>query len=278
MNGPDYNLCLPPVLRSTTAAEDGCRGLPRLRDWVVRRQHKSKAMNTNIKRCAEILTFTALLFCAHARAAESPASNEWTHAFLNLSNRLGKANPTMHYAEYRSPLLARYLPHLRLYASYDAHRAHVDRIYFLDQQGNVTNLPEDWQGNEREGCWRIREITDFVRQQNIRVTNAQAAVEFAQLMEDIQGAAGRLWMLWANTKHFTVFDWALLEKFHGTKTHWTYTPSPRTNGWSVKVAYVGPPGHVPAPPTYEIDLDDEQRFQDLRRYTDLDPWRFPRKP
>ena len=234
-------------------------------------------MNAHMKRCYVSLMFTGFLFCAEVRAVESSASNEWTHAFLSLSNRLGKANPQMHYAEFRSPLLTRYLPRLRLYASYDDHRSHVDRIYFVDQKGNITNLPEDWRGNEEERCWRIREITDFVRQQNIRVTNAQAAVEFAQLMEDIQTAPGKLWMLWYNTKYFTVFDRALLEHFYGTKTDWTYTPSPRTNGWSVKVAYVGPPAQVQAPPTYEIDLDDQQRFQDLRRYTDLDPWHSPRK-
>jgi hypothetical protein len=235
-------------------------------------------MNAKIKSYRVILTFTVVLFFAQARAAELSTSNEWTQAFLSLSNRLAKANPQMHYAEYRSPLLTRYLPHLRLYASYDGHRSDVDRIYFVNQKGMITNLPEDWRGNEQEGCWRIREITDFVQQQNIRVTNAQAAVEFAQLMEEIQSSPGKLWMLWYNTKSFTVFDRALLEHLYGPKTDLTYTPSPRTNGWSVKVAYVGPPAHVSAPPTYEIDLDDEQRFQDLRRHTDLDPWLFGRKP
>jgi len=203
------------------------------------------------------------------------ASNEWTPAFRSLSNLLWKANPQMHYAEYRSPLLTQYLPHLRLYASYDGHHSHADRIYFLDQKGNVTNLPEDWRGNEEQRCWRIREITDFLRQQNIRVTNALAAVEFAQLIEDIQTSPDKLWKLWYNTKYFTVFDRALLEHFYGTKGDWTYTPSPRTNGWSVKVEYVGPAAQFPAPPTYEIDLDGQQRFQDVRRYTKMDPWLFP---
>jgi hypothetical protein len=59
--------------------------------------------------------FTSLSLCAGASAAESAPSNEWTHAFLTLSNHLWKANPEMHYAEFRSPLLTRYIPHLRLY-------------------------------------------------------------------------------------------------------------------------------------------------------------------
>src|SRR4051812_35171699 len=173
---------------------------------IARLTQCAAANRANILRCGLILAFTTVFFCADGRAAEAPASNEWTQAFLSLSNRLAKANPQMHYAEYRSPLLTRYLPHLRLYASYDGHRSDVDRIYFVNQKGMITNLPEDWRGNEQEGCWRLREITDFVRQQNIRVTNAQAAVEFAQLMEDIQSSPARLWMLWNSTKSFTVFD------------------------------------------------------------------------
>ena len=234
-------------------------------------------MNTYIKHCGIILTFTVFLFCAAARAAESPATNGWTDALFKLSMHFGKTRAQMRYAEYRSPLLTRYLPHLRLYASYDDQESHANRIYFLDQKGNITNLPEGWRGNEEERCWRVREITDFVRQQNIRVTNGQAAVEFAKLMEDIQGAPQKLWILWENTKHFTVFDREFLENLYRSTNHWTYTPSPRTNGWSVKVEYVGPPAHYSAPPTYEIDLDDQQRFWDLRRRTGMDPWDFPRK-
>jgi len=141
--------------------------------------------------------------------------------------------------------------------SYDGRHVNADRIYFVDQKGIITNLPEQWRQNER--LWR-----DFVRQQNIRVTNAQAAAEFAQLMVEIQSAPGKLWQLWYNTKYFTVFDRALLENLYGT--HWKYIPSPRTKGWSVKAAYVGPqPAQYSSPPTHEIDLDDQQRFHDLHQ-------------
>jgi hypothetical protein len=57
-----------------------------------------------------------------------------------------------------------------------------------------------------------------------------------------------------------------MEMACGVSTDWKYTAAARPGGWTVKRAYVGPPAGVPQPPTYEIDLNAEQEFLDLRRY------------
>jgi hypothetical protein len=63
---------------------------------IARLTECAAANRSNILHCGLILAFTMVFSCANGGAAESQASNEWTQAFLSLSNRLAKANPQMH--------------------------------------------------------------------------------------------------------------------------------------------------------------------------------------
>ena len=52
---------------------------------------------------------------------------------------------------------------------------------------------------------------------------------------------------------------------YGSKADWKYAAEKKGGGWEVKVQYVGPPASIQKPPVYEMVLDEEQRFVDLRR-------------
>jgi hypothetical protein len=93
-----------------------------------------------------------------------------------------------------------------------------------------------------------------------------SAVEVAKLFEEVQSAAFYVAFLNINTKDFKVFDKALIESQFGPNTNWKYSGEKTKEGWSVKVEYVGPPASIMKPPVYEIDLDEQQMFHDLRRF------------
>jgi hypothetical protein len=173
----------------------------------------------------------------------------------------------MRSAEFKSNLLRKYLPDSRLFVRFDRHLSGETRLFFVNQLAVITPLPEEeWRGNAAESCFRVQHIADFMRQRNIRVQSAESAVEAAKLFEEIQGAAVYVSFLRINTKDFTVFDTAFIEAQFGPRSNWQYTAAPREGGWTVKVEYVGPPASIQQPPTYEIDLNAQKMFQDLRRY------------
>jgi hypothetical protein len=72
-------------------------------------------------------------------------------------------------------------------------------------------------------------------------------------------------MLRLNTKDYTVFDERFLKWLYASGDNWKYTGAKKGDGWEVKVEYVGPPAMVQQPPTYELVVDEENRFVDLRR-------------
>lgn len=210
------------------------------------------------------MLLTSITFSAPAQPNHS---NEWSYAARAISNHLQRLDPQMPYAEFDTDLLRKYLPKVRLYVRYDDLHLGQDRVFLVTQDGQTTNLPESWKGNEDEGCWRARELTTYLRGHQIEVKDANAAIEVAQLVEEIQHAPRYLCNLWRNTRHLRVFRKQSNEQQFPRGTSYSYIASSRTNGWTVKVGYVGPPASIIAPPTYEFDLDTNRRFQDVRRYT-----------
>ena len=190
-----------------------------------------------------------------------------------MADHVKRIDPNMRSAEFKSNLLRKYLPDLRLFVRFDRHLSGETRLFFVNQRGEITPLPEEeWRGNVVESCFRVPHIVEFIRLRKIKVQSAEDALEVAKLFEEIQGAANYVAFLQINTRNFTVFDKAFIEGQFGPMTQWKYSAAIRKSGWSVKVEYVGPPASIQAPPTYEIDLDDQQIFHDLRRYP------YPKEP
>jgi hypothetical protein len=126
-----------------------------------------------------------------------------------------------------------------------------------------TPLPgAEWTKRDTEKYW-LCPVVSQARQ--IKVRNAEEAVEVVKLFEELQGAANYVAFFKINTKDFTVFDKQFIEDQFGSRIHWRYTPEARAAaGWTVKVDYTGPPAAVRQAPTYEVDVDDQQTFRELR--------------
>ena len=204
---------------------------------------------------------------AWGQSTKPPETNAWAKAEAAITDHLKRIDPNMRHAEFKSHLLRQYLPGVRLFVRYDRHLSGETRLFVLNQRGEITPLPnEEWRGDADGKYFQVASVAAFVRSQKIPVTSAEKAVEVAKLFEEIQGAAHYVAFLWINTKEFSAFDKAFIESQFGPPTHWKYSAAPRTNGWTVQVEYVGPPASIQKPPTYHIDVDEQQRFRDLRRY------------
>lgn len=184
-----------------------------------------------------------------------------------MSAHLKQIDPNMRSAIFASALLRKYLPDFRIYVRFDRHMQGETRIFLVNRRGEITPLPnEEWRGKDTEKFYRSVQVAEFVRKQKIKVQGAGEAVEVAKLFEEVQGAANYVAFLNINTKDFKVFDKAFIESQYGPMTNWKYSAEKRKEGWSVKVEYVGPPTSIRQPPVYEIDLDEQQMFHDLRRF------------
>jgi hypothetical protein len=204
---------------------------------------------------------------AQGQSTKPPETNAWAKAEAAMNDHLKRIDSNMRHAEFKSQLLRQYLPDVRIFVRYDRHLSGETRIFVLNQRGEITPLPnEEWRGDADGKYFQVASVAEFVRSRKIPVKSAAQAVEVAKLFEDIQGAANYVAFLWINTKEFSAFDKAFIEGQFGPRIHWKYTGAPRTNGWTVQVEYVGPPASIRKPPMYHIDVDEEQRFRDLRSY------------
>lgn len=180
-------------------------------------------------------------------------------------NRHG--DPTIQDAEYRSELLRKHLPEYRIRVKtgpYDG----TSKLFLLTREGKILDLGETlWRG-DASGL-RVREISDFLKTRKLPVRSAAEAIEAARLTEELQGAPGYVGFLQLNTNGFRVFDSHFISRFYGPPTDWKYTAEPHAKGWTVKREYVGPPAMVPLPPVYEISVDDEKHFADLRNVASI---------
>ncbi|MGA2854754.1 MAG: hypothetical protein ABSE90_11580 [Verrucomicrobiota bacterium] len=219
-----------------------------------------------------LIALAAMLSLCTAHAQNE--TNVQTKAEASFREYFKAIDPGLHYAEVKGGLFQKHLPGLRLFVRTDSHIMGQSRIFVVNPAGMVTDLGEDvWVGDNDAQCFRVRRITEFVKSRKIKLQNADGAIETAKLVEEIQGAPGYIEFLRTNTKNYTSFDRGFMEEFYGASTNWNYTATPNGPGWIVKVKYVGPPASVQAPPIYEIDVDDQNHFSDLRRHTEF-TWYF----
>lgn len=225
-----------------------------------------------------LLAILPLTVIAASPQGEGPATDEWHQAeatFLAyitpLINKSRKDldDPNLQWAEFKSDLLRKYCPNLRLFVR-DRAYAGSPKIWILSRDGKILDLGEGtWRGDNTIEQFRVKEVTDFVRARKIRIENAEDAIEVAKLVEEIQGAPSYVGFLRINTEDYSVFDKAFLTHHYGPQSNWKYTAQQSNEGWTVKVQYVGPPSMVRAPPTYEIYVDGKKNFEDIRMSA---PW------
>ncbi len=146
--------------------------------------------------------------------------------------------------EIKSKLLTTYLPEYRLFGI-NHPVGLVTRLIVLNEKNRVTDLgPGQWILHDTRPYSYLPKINEFLATRQIQVTNKEDALAVAQLVEGIQSLRG-------------------VGTFVGNR-HWKYHVKQSGDHWRSSVAYVGPPASIGGPPTYEIRLDDDRRFREIR--------------
>ena len=214
------------------------------------------------------------LSVGHTALSELPADEDekaWADAEQQFIEYFKQLDPGLHYAEVRSNRLRNFLTDWRVMVRTDGHVVGRSNLFMLRRNGDVVDLGEAvWTGDADGKVFQVKRVNEFVKQRAIRVKTGDEAVEIAKLIEEIAGAADYVGFLKINSKDFTRFDKQFLAHHADSSSDspdYKYTAVPVDTGWSVIVDYVGPPASIPAPPLYEIELNKNKEFVDLRRRT-----------
>lgn len=183
----------------------------------------------------------------------------WAKAEAKMEAHLKGIDPKMRYAEFKSERLSKYLPEFRVFVGFERNTIGQSSLFIVNKDGEITDLDDnDWGG-----------IAEFLRARKIQVTTQEDASEFARFFAELQKAKSYVALLHINTKNFTVFDKRFIEYYYGPRadSDWKYTSEKREGGWKVKVEWVGDLAtSIILPPTYEMDIDEQGNFRDLRKH------------
>jgi hypothetical protein len=175
-------------------------------------------------------------------------------------------DPHIQWAQVKNDLLRKYLPDVRLYIRDGAYTGET-KIWIVAKDGRIEDLGDGtWTGVGGNQWWAVEKVSAFVKGRKIKVENPAQAVEVTKLVEGIASSPSFVGMLRLNTKDYTVFDERFLRWLYAPRDDWKYTATEKDAGnWEVKVQYVGPPASIQQPPTYDLVLDQQKQFTDLRR-------------
>jgi hypothetical protein len=196
-----------------------------------------------------------------AWAAAEQTFKEYIAPILQTA-RQRHGDPEIQAAEYRSDRLRKYLPDVRVHVRtgpYDG----ASKLFILSKDGKILDLGDGtWRGDAAGN--RVPEVTRYVKGRKVPVRNAEEAIEAARLTEEIQGAPNYVGFLQINTAGFKVFDEHFISHFYGKQQDWKYSAEARGMRWIVRREYTGPPAMIQQPPVYEITVDDQKLFEDMR--------------
>ena len=174
-------------------------------------------------------------------------------------------DPHIAWARVTGDLLRKYLPDQRLYVRDGAYDGQ-SMIWIVTKDGRITDLGDGvWTSMGASNIYTVEKVSGFLKDRKIKIDKPEQAVEVAKLFETIQSAPSFVGMLRLNTKDYTLFDENFLNWMYGSQANWKYTASKEDAGWQVIKEYIGPPAAVQQPPTYDLKVDGDNRFADLRR-------------
>jgi len=172
-------------------------------------------------------------------------------------------NPSIQYIEMRSDLVSKYLPQHRIYVI-ETTRAGRSSTFALSISGEITDLGRgDWMGRKDEKHFRNRKLSAFLGTQNIKISDPDTAIGITKLIEEISRAPQDVVILRRSTNNFSIFDKRLYPCRCG-ESNWRYKAKKRNKIWRVDKKYVGPPVMLEKPPIWEIVLDENNRFVEMR--------------
>jgi len=172
-------------------------------------------------------------------------------------------NPSIQWVEMRSELLEKYLPRHRIYLV-ETTRLSVSSIFAVSISSDITDLGNGrWSSPDGKERFRNRNLSDFLQAQKMTIPDVNTAAGIARLTEEISSAPGAATMLRQNTSNFTIFDKRLYNVWRKDE-NWRHEAKREEGYWLVTRKYVGPPAMIIEPPRWEIVVDKDDLFVEIR--------------
>jgi len=196
----------------------------------------------------------------------APARRKWLGFIGPYLSRIRQEehNPSIQCVEMRSVLISEYLPKYRIYAV-ETNRISSPKLFAVSISGEIVDLKSgEFSSREERGPFKNKEFSDFLKKQQIEVSDPNTAIEIGRLIEEITFAPDRWMYLKSNTDNFSIFKmWV----FYGPGTYWLrdwewYAEKEET-GWMVSRRYIGPPASIIMPPQWKLILDEEETITEV---------------
>ena len=138
-------------------------------------------------------------------------------------------------------------------------------LFALSIEGEIVDLESGAWSMPNGGKYsRNHKISDFLKTQNIVVSDANSAIDVAKLVEDISFTPGKVMYLKSNTNNFRIFDKRYYRSILSKELDWKHNVEKRKGYWKITQHYVGPPASIMMQPAWEIVTNQQDRLVEIR--------------
>ncbi len=163
------------------------------------------------------------------------------------------SEPRIDCVEIRSELISEKLSKHRIYAI-ETRKFLRPSLFAVSMEGEITDISNPG-------------LVSFLKEQNILVSDSNAAISTTRLFEELSTASKTVFDLKFNTANFKILDKRLYQSIY-QDADWHYSTEKQENIWIVKKNYAGKKDCLAYASKLEIVLDEKDRFQGIWRT----PW------
>jgi len=177
------------------------------------------------------------------------------------------SEPRIDCVEIRSELISEKLSKHQIYAI-ETRKFQRPSLFAVSMEGEITGLSEgSLSRRANDGYISNPGLMSFLKEQNILVSDSNAAISATRLFEELSTASKTVFDLKFNTANFKILDKRLYQSIY-QDADWHYSAEKQENIWIVKKNYVGKKDCLAYASKLEIVLDEKDRFQGIWRT----PW------
>ncbi len=177
----------------------------------------------------------------------------------------GRDIPIRGYVEFQSPLTKKILTDYKIYIieTNIGSIGSIPNLFAVSTEGKIFGLKRGSFGSMsgKEGTFKNETFSDFIRTQQIVVSDEKSAMEAGQFIEELVFASDRWNYIRRNTEDFKVFKtWVFDRDVYGNNPDWQRYVEKYEDGWIVSKRYVGPPASTIEPRRWKLVLDEEENI------------------
>jgi hypothetical protein len=174
-------------------------------------------------------------------------------------------DPSRQWVEVKSELLSKWLPDYRTFV-FETSVSGESSTFALNKAGTIFDVGSgEWSGGDNTP-YRNKKLSSFLKKNNLKITDANAAVGVAKLVEELSFTAQTVMFLKCNTKNFRVFDKRFYESAFYFEKEWRYSAQKNKGYWQINKEYIGPPACISGPQGWRLVVDANNILSDVWCY------------